>query len=77
VSLAWTKPADGGSPITGYRIYRATGTGSAALLTTVTGSATTYRDAGARRGTTYSYTVTATNAIGEGATSNSVTIVVR
>ncbi len=77
VSLAWTKPADGGSPITAYRIYRATGPGSSVVLTTVTGSATTYRDTGARRGTTYTYTVTATNMIGEGATSNSVTIVAR
>ena len=70
VQLSWTVPSSGGSPITAYRIYRRTGTGSEALLTTVSGSTTSYRDQNTRRGATYTYRVVAVNAVGPGPYSN-------
>lgn len=77
VSASWTVPADGGSPITGYRILRATGVGTASVLAQVASSTTSYRDTTARRGTTYTYTVRALNAVGEGASSSAVTVTAR
>ncbi len=67
VDLSWSAPADGGSPILGYRIYRGTtpgGQGPTPLLTT--GAATTTAsDTSAVNGTTYYYKVAAYNAVGE------------
>jgi len=68
-SLTWTAPANGGSAITGYRIYRSTSTGTESLLTSV-GTATSYSDTAVVNGTTYFYQVTALNNVGEGARSN-------
>ena len=69
VDLAWTAPAsDGGSPITGYRIYRGTTSGAESLVATL-GVVTTYTDTGRTNGTTYFYQVAAVNAAGEGARS--------
>ena len=63
VSLTWNAPAStGGSPITSYRIYRGTSSGSDVLLTTVT--TTSYNDNSTHRGTYY-YRVSAVNAYGE------------
>jgi hypothetical protein len=73
VQLTWTTPANGGSPITGYNVYRSTtpggegGTPFASL-----GVTTTFTDSGLTSGTTYYYEVTAVNAIGEGAPSAEV-----
>lgn len=64
-SLNWTAPAnDGGSAITGFNVYRATGSGSFHYLTTVT--STSYLDADLTTGQTYSYKVSAVNSYGEG-----------
>ena len=71
VSLSWTTPADGGSAITGYNLYRGTVSGGEALL--VAGVAgPTYNDTTAVTGTTYYYVVTAVNAVGESVWSNEV-----
>ena len=70
IDLAWTAPSNGGSPITGYRIYRGTTSGSETLLTNAGGSTTTYTDTSATNGTTYYYEVSAVNAVGEGLPSN-------
>lgn len=71
VSLSWTAPADGGSPITGYNVYRGTASGGETLL--VAGVAgPTYDDTTAVTGTTYYYVVTAVNAVGESVWSNEV-----
>ena len=68
-TVTFTAPADGGSPITGYTVTSSpggitqSGTGSPIIVTGLT------------NGTTYTFTVTATNAIGTGtasAKSNSV-----
>ena len=70
IDLAWTAPAsNGGSAITGYRIYRGTVSGTYTPLTTLA-NLTSYTDTTATAGTQYFYAVAALNAIGEGAKSN-------
>ncbi len=66
VHLTWTPPATGGSSITGYRVYRGTSPGGETFLAPVGAGATSYDDTSVANGTTYSYQVTARNAIGEG-----------
>ena len=67
--LAWSTPDDGGSPITGYRVYR-----DDVLAASVGADANGYTDASSTPST--SYRVSAVNAIGEGAKSNAVSPVV-
>src|SRR6185369_9815036 len=70
VTLFWSPPAsDGGSAVTGYKVYRGTSSGAETLLTT-TGNVTSVTDAGLANGTTYYYKVSAVNAVSEGAQSN-------
>jgi subtilisin family serine protease len=69
ISLSWTTPADGGSPITGYEIWRGTAAGGESLLTTA-GVQQGYEDSDVDAGTTYWYQVAAVNAIGASARSN-------
>ena len=61
VTVSWT----GVAGATSYNIYRSTSPGSQGLKVG-SSSATTYLDATASNGTTYSYAVTADNAAGEG-----------
>jgi fibronectin type 3 domain-containing protein len=68
VALSWPVPADGGSAITSYKIYRSTTSGTELFLTS-TGS-TSFNDTGRTNGTTYFYKVSAVNGIGEGPQSN-------
>ena len=68
VALSWTATSDGGSPITGYQIYRGLSAGTETPYTTV-GTVTSYADTAVNAGTTYYYTVRATNAVGTGAAS--------
>ena len=70
VHLDWSEPDNGGSPLTGYKIYRRISSGSygAALATVTIGCPTcktTYDDATTIAGTSYFYKVTALNAQGE------------
>jgi hypothetical protein len=65
LTLTWTAPANGGSPITSYVVYRST-TGSPIVLTNVAGALLSYLDAGVVRGVSYDYWVAACNAIGCG-----------
>jgi fibronectin type 3 domain-containing protein len=74
VTLSWSPPVtNGGAAITNYRIYRAAGTGSIALVATV-GNVTSYTDVVSNRDV-YDYRVTAVNAMGEGPGSVFVTAV--
>jgi uncharacterized repeat protein (TIGR01451 family) len=64
VALQWTVPSNGGSPITTYQVYR-----NAVFI--ATNADTTFTDTGGlANGTSYTYTVTAVNAVGEGPVSN-------
>ena len=70
VTLTWAAPSsDGGSAITGYRIYRGTSGGSETLLASV-GNTSSYTDTGLTAGQAYYYEVAAVNAAGEGAMSS-------
>src|SRR5437899_652878 len=72
VTLAWQAPTNnGGSPITGYKIYRSSSSGTEGLLTTV-GNLTSYTDTGLASGHTYFYKITAVNGIGASPASNEV-----
>ncbi len=69
ISLAWSAPAsNGGSPITGYYIYRGNASGSEALYQIV-GNVATWTDTNVSNGTTYYYQVSAYNAQGIGSRS--------
>ena len=70
-ALAWSAPANGGSPITNYSVYRGTATGAERFVTTV-GTGTRWTDLGLVNGTTYFYKVTASNIKGEGRSSAEV-----
>lgn len=59
-TISWTTPASGGSPITGYTI-----TSSLGDIVTVGGGATSAVVPGLTNGTSYTFTVVATNAIGD------------
>ncbi len=69
VTLSWGAPSDiGGSPITGYQVYRsATSNGTYALVGSLNG--TTYTDTNISNGQVYWYKVSAANALGTGADS--------
>jgi len=59
--VSWTPPAnDGGTPVTGYRVSASPGTG------TCTTTSTSCTVTGLANGTPYTFTVTATNAVGTG-----------
>ena len=74
-TVSWTAPSNGGSTITSYTVTPYIG-GTAQTPSTVSGTTTSTTITGLTNGTAYTFTVTATNAIGTGpasAQSNSVT----
>ena len=72
--LCWTAPVDGGSTITGYRVYRAAAGDSLALRADLPTTPLRYDDGGVSNGVTYAYAVSATNAVGEGPASATVQV---
>ena len=75
--LKWSAPAsNGGSPISGYRIQRATTAGAETFLTPV-GNVTTYSDKVTTGGVRYYYKVTAVNSVGESPPSNEASAVAK
>ena len=72
VTLSWHAPSsDGGSPITGYKIYRSSSSGTEGYLVTV-GNVTSYTDTGLASGHTYFYKIIAVNSKGASPASNEV-----
>ena len=68
--LTWTAPSNnGGSALTGYKIYRSTVSGGEMLLTALD-DILTYTDTSLTNGWTYYYKISAVNTVGEGAQSN-------
>jgi hypothetical protein len=66
VSLSWNAPAfNGGSPITSYKIYRGTTSGSENFFTTL-GNVLIFTDTKVTNGLTYYYQISAINDVGEG-----------
>jgi len=63
LTVAWTPASDGGSPITAYSVTPYVG-GTPLTAVQTGGSATSARVTGLTNGTSYTFTVTATNAIG-------------
>jgi hypothetical protein len=77
VSLTWSTPNAGQSPITSYIVERSTGDGAFRNVATMTATAARYDDATAiDPASSYRYRVSAANAFGTGAPSNTVTPVV-
>ena len=65
VDLSWSAPASSTDPVTGYHIYRATGTSANfQLLNTSVNVPTTYTDSTVQSGQTYVYAVTSVDASG-------------
>ena len=76
--LTWNPPDNGGSPISSYKIYRRSSTGgSETLIGQTSSTAKSYNDRNVDAAvTTYTYRVTAVNGVGEGASSNSISLIV-
>jgi fibronectin type 3 domain-containing protein len=73
VVLAWTPPLyNGGSAVTGYKVYWAVPGGSYAVHATLNGL--TYTATGLTNGQTYLFRITATNSYGEGPQSLAATV---
>ena len=67
VTVKWSAPDNGGSPILSYNVFRRTSIGTyGAPLANVPAGTTTYVDSTADPATAYFYKVTAINAIGQG-----------
>jgi len=66
ITVLWNAPSStGGSPLTGFHLYRATDKNTPTLIATL-GLVDSYTDSGVTPGTTYVYEVSAVNAVGEG-----------
>jgi parallel beta-helix repeat protein len=69
INLTWMAPSNnGGSPVTGYRIYKGNQSGNLTLLVEV-GDILFYEDTNVINGNTYYYVVRAINIVGEGSPS--------
>ena len=70
-TLTWSQSEDGGSAITGYKIYRSAG-GAEQLIATLGSDAWRYVDSSGDAITDYTYRVSATNAVGTSCGTNAV-----
>jgi hypothetical protein len=75
--LTWNSPDNGGSAIAAYNIYRRGSSGAETRIGQASGKATSYHDRNVDSlVNNYTYRITAVNGSGEGASSNSVSLVV-
>jgi Fibronectin type III domain/FG-GAP-like repeat len=73
ITVKWAAPtSNGGSALTGYRIYRGTSSSSGVVVATVSASALSFVDTTAPKKATSYYWVTAVNVVGESPRSNVV-----
>ena len=68
-TLTWSQSEDGGSAVTSYRIFRSAG-GPEQLIATLGGDARRYVDSSGDATTSYTYRVSATNAVGSSCGTN-------
>lgn len=73
IHLSWQAPDNGGSAITGYKVYRRPETSTQKILIANLGVQTTFDDFTAAPGVKYFYSVSAVNAAGEGPICDEVT----
>jgi hypothetical protein len=72
IAVSWTAPMDGGSPITGYRVYRGTVAGGETFLVDLPANALGFTDTNVTHKITYYYRVSAVTIVGEGQQSREV-----
>ena len=76
VNLAWSPPSSSGVAITGYKVYRAVGSGGFAALSSAN-SQTSYSDTSVNSGTSYQYYVTSVDSSGvESSPSNTTSVAI-
>lgn len=76
VELSWSAPiSDGGSPVTGYRVYRGGSSSAMAPLALLNRDATSYVDVDVETGHRYYYRVAAVSDLGEGRPSDTLSSV--
>ena len=73
ISLSWTAPANPGSGVSSYLVYRGTTAGGEGINPIATATLTTYMDTSVTPGTPYYYVVKASNAYGNSSSSNEAT----
>jgi fibronectin type 3 domain-containing protein len=73
ISLSWTAPANPGSGVSNYLVYRGTTAGGEGTTPIATVTQTTYLDTSVTPGTPYYYIVKASNAFGSSSASNEAT----
>lgn len=73
-TLSWSQSETGGSPITGYEVFRRSGAGAEQRIATLGGSATRHVDTAADVDTSFTYRVSASNALGNSCGSNEYTV---
>lgn len=78
IALKWSAPtSNGGSAVSGYRVYRGTASGGEVYLVSVGAGVTNYADKTATKGTRYYYWVAAVNVLGAGPASNEANAIAR
>jgi hypothetical protein len=76
--VTWNAPAsNGGTPVTGYWIYRGTTAGGGSRLVSVGATTTSFTDAAVTKKVTYFYRISAINSVGESPLSAEVSATAR
>jgi hypothetical protein len=77
VDLSWNAPTSSPDPVSGYNIYRSTGSGSFVRMNSSPDSSITYVDSAIVSGATYSYVVKSVDSSGvESVASNQITLTI-